>query len=137
MSIEMPSVMSYHGVLADRPAKAEPLFCATEANAYMTSVRPCMPGLRMLLVPGPMTRDIPPRTRTVIGMTSTYATTSFIWGARIFLPRNSGVRPTMRPAMNTDSSASTRMLYSPPPSPPGLISPSRIATNAPVPPTGV
>ncbi len=28
-----PSIVLYHGVLADRPAKAEPLFCAADAKA--------------------------------------------------------------------------------------------------------
>jgi hypothetical protein len=42
-------------------------------------------------------------------MASTYASTSFIWVARIFLPRNSGVRPTINPATKTASNASTRI----------------------------
>ena len=38
-----------------------------------------------------------------------YSTTSFISVAWIFLPRNSGVRPTISPAMNTASRAKMSM----------------------------
>ena len=36
-----------------------------------------------------------------------------------FLPRYSGVRPTISPARNTAITASTRIPYSPAPTPPG------------------
>ena len=88
-------------------------------------------------MPAGMTSEMPAKMSTVTGMVSTYVTISFICGARIFLPRSSGVRPTISPATNTASSASTRTAYRPPPSPPGLISPSRMPAKAPVPPTGV
>ena len=41
-----------------------------------------------------------------------------------FLPRYSGVRPTISPARNTAMTASTRIPYSPAPTPPGATSPS-------------
>src|SRR5260221_3094479 len=45
ISMARPSVTSYHGVLADSPAKADPLLLATETKASVTSVRPWKPGL--------------------------------------------------------------------------------------------
>ena len=42
----------------------------------------------------------------------------FISKASIFLPRYSGVRPTIRPAMNTATMANTNMPYRPEPTPP-------------------
>ena len=53
-----------------------------------------------------------------------------------FLPRYSGVRPTISPARNTAMIASTRMPYSPVPTPPGATSPSSMLSSvtAPAPP---
>ncbi len=59
--------------------------------------------------------------------------TSRAW---ICLPRYSGVRPTIRPAMNTASTTSSSMPYSPEPGPPKMTSPVimfAIATAAPSP----
>ncbi len=55
----------------------------------------------------------------------------------IFLPRYSGVRPTISPAIKTDRMAKTRMKYRPAPIPPGAISPSWIRTSGTMPPMGV
>ena len=44
--------------------------------------------------------------------------------AFIFLPRNSGVRPTISPAINTVRIINTIMPYKPEPTPPKIISPS-------------
>src|SRR5215831_1994517 len=44
-SITMPPIVLYQTVFVVRPAKAEPLLLASEANAYMISVSPCGPGL--------------------------------------------------------------------------------------------
>ena len=49
----------------------------------------------------------------------------------------SGVRPTISPATNTVTIASTRMPYSPAPTPPGAISPSAMSSKAMPPPNGV
>ena len=44
--------------------------------------------------------------------------------AWIFLPRYSGVRPTISPAMNTTSSTCIKMPYNPAPTPPNTMQPS-------------
>ncbi len=40
IDIARPSIMSYHGVFAARPANAEPLLLATDAKAYVISDSP-------------------------------------------------------------------------------------------------
>src|ERR1035441_7478118 len=70
-SMTRPRLMSYHGVLAARPANADPLFWATDAYAYMISDRPWKPGLRMDRVPAPSTRDALPTASTTVGIVST------------------------------------------------------------------
>ena len=57
--------------------------------------------------------------------------------APIFLPRYSGVRPTIRPATNTVITARTRMPYRPEPVPPGATSPSIMFTIGMPPPSAV
>ena len=49
--------------------------------------------------------------------------TSLTSRAWIFLPRYSGVRPTIRPARNTVSSTVSSMPYRPEPTPPKITSP--------------
>ena len=71
------------------------------------------------------------------GIARMYSVTSFISAAWIFLPRYSGVRPTMSPAMNTDSSAITNIPERPTPTPPGEISPSIMCSIGASPPIGV
>src|SRR5260370_29049493 len=44
--------------------------------------------------------------------------------ASIFLPKYSGVRPTISPAINTARMTNTSIPYSPEPTPPKIISPS-------------
>src|SRR5215471_19801435 len=46
-SITTPPTVLYQIVFVPRPAKAEPLLLAIEANAYAISVRPCGPGLKI------------------------------------------------------------------------------------------
>ena len=53
-----------------------------------------------------------------------YSEASLISRAPIFLPRYSGVRPTISPATNTAMIASTSIPYRPEPMPPGATSPS-------------
>ena len=60
--------------------------------------------------------------------------TSLDW---IFLPRYSGVRPIMRPPMNTAMMAYIKIVYMPLPVPPGVTSPSIIPVRRPKPPIGV
>ena len=45
---------------------------------------------------------MPARASTRLGVTRMYMAASFISVGPIFLPRYSGVRPTMRPAMKTE-----------------------------------
>ena len=66
-----------------------------------------------------------------------YSAAYFISVGRIFLPMYSGVRPTISPATNTVTIASTRMPYMPAPTPPGAISPSAMSNSAIPPPNGV
>ena len=61
----------------------------------------------------------------------------FISKASIFLPRYSGVRPIIRPAMNTPTMANTSMEYRPVPTPPNTTSPSCIRNSGTKPPSGV
>ena len=66
-----------------------------------------------------------------------YSIASFISRCSIFLPRYSGVRPTMRPAMKTESRTKTSMPYRPAPTPPKITSPSWMFTSGTRPPSGV
>ena len=70
-------------------------------------------------------------------MAKMYNTTSFISGAWIFLPRYSGVRPTISPAMKTANNAMISMPPRPTPTPPGDTSPSIMWSIGESPPRGV
>ena len=70
-------------------------------------------------------------------MAKMYRTTNFISAAWIFFPRNSGVRPTISPAMNTARMALMSRPTSPTPVPPGDTSPSFMLTRGTMPPRGV
>ena len=61
----------------------------------------------------------------------------FISKASIFLPKYSGVRPTISPATNTAIIANTSIPYSPEPTPPNTTSPNCISTIGAKPPSGV
>ena len=92
----------------------------------------------MLDVPklGEMT-EMAVNTRIVSGKTRTTSIaicTSWAW---TFLPRYSGVRPTISPAMNTDRMMKTRMPYIPAPTPPKITSPSMMLVSGTRPPSGV
>src|SRR6266851_7402872 len=136
-SITIPPTVLYQVELVPRPANAEPLLLDIEVNAYMISVRPCGPGLKIREVPILRPSDRPEAVRMVVGSVRKYNAAYFISVGRIFLPRYSGVRPTISPATNTVTIASTRMPYSPAPTPPGAISPSAMSNNAMPPPNGV
>ena len=120
-----------------RPANAEPLLLASEANAYTISVRPCGPGLKIALCPMCVPIDSPAAVRMTTGRVRKYSAAYFISTGRIFLPMYSGVRPTISPATNTVTMARTRMPYMPAPMPPGAISPSAMSNRAMPPPNGV
>src|SRR5579862_7793506 len=119
------------------PAKADPLLLAIEAYAYTTSVSPCGPGLKITLWPHCVPIAIADMVRMTTGRVRKYSDAYFISAGRIFLPMYSGVRPTISPATNTVTMASTRMPYMPAPIPPGAISPSAMSNSAIPPPNGV
>src|SRR5262249_53071398 len=143
-SITMPPIVLYQIVFVPRPANADPLLLACEANAYMISVRPCGPGLYtedsgdvvgdgQFLMPS----DRPAAVRMTTGSVRKYSAAYFISVGLIFLPMYSGVRPTISPATNTVTMARTRMPYIPAPMPPGTISPSAMFIKVMAPPTAV
>ena len=75
-------------------------------------------------------RMLAPRTRTT-------SIAIFISKASTFLPRYSGVRPTISPAMKTERIAPmTSIPYRPAPMPPGVISPSSMLNSGTSPPMG-
>ncbi len=119
------------------PAKALPLLPVAEDQAYSISDKPCGPALASAPSPSASTRQtaVPPRMHS--GRISTASIASLISRACTFLPRYSGVRPTISPATNTASRANTRIPYSPDPTPPGTTSPNWISTSGTMPPSGV
>src|SRR5580698_6903010 len=136
-SITKPPRTWYQAWAEPRPPNAEPLLLAIEANAYTISVRPCGPGLSMALCPIGVPIDSPAAVRMITGKVRKYSAAYFISVGLIFLPMYSGVRPTISPATNTVTMASTRMPYMPAPIPPGAISPSAMSNSAIPPPNGV
>src|SRR5580704_935583 len=136
-SITTPPIVLYQAVLVVNPANADPLLLAIEANAYMISVSPCGPGFSIELVPNLVASDSPAAVRITTGSVRKYSAAYFISAGRIFFPMYSGVRPTISPATNTVTMASTRMPYMPAPIPPGAISPSAMSNSAIPPPNGV
>src|SRR6185312_12765873 len=89
-----------------------------EANAYITSVSPCGPGLKIASWPTLVPIDSAAEVRMTTGRVRKYSAAYFISTGRIFLPMYSGVRPTISPATNTVTMASTRMPYMPAAMPP-------------------
>ena len=78
-------------------------------QAYSISLRPCGPAFANDPAPLSLTSEyaVPPSIHS--GKTSTASIASLISRAWTFLPRYSGVRPTISPATNTASSANTMM----------------------------
>src|SRR5215471_20054729 len=103
----------------------------------MISVRPCGPGLRITDRGTLNARDRPAKTSTIVGIVRMYSAAYFISVGLIFLPMYSGVRPTIRPPMNTVTIARMRMPYRPAPTPPGTTSPIIMLKSAIPPPNGV
>ena len=85
----------------------------------------------------PCTRDAPCRPARRNGGIRIAIDAIFISKASIFLPRYSGVRPTISPAMNTAMIANISMPYRPEPTPPKITSPSWISHIGTSPPSGV
>src|SRR6478672_9311518 len=119
------------------PANAEPLLFDADVNAYRTSDRPCGPGLAIeeRADAEPIAVAVPTRTRA--GVVSRYSEANFNSRAPIFLPRYSGVRPTISPATNTVMTARISRPYRPEPTPPGATSPSIMLNIVIMPPNGV
>ena len=108
-SITTPSTLLYQAVFTEIPANALPLLFAAEVNAYNTSDRPCGPLLSMLArSPGNAIASAVP-TSTRVGVVSRYSEANFTSRPPSFLPRYSGVRPTISPAMKTLNTAKINM----------------------------
>src|SRR6516162_10233357 len=136
-SMTIPPTVLYQVVFVVRPANAEPLLLAIEVNAYTISVRPCAPGLRIDARGTFSPSERPAAISTADGVVRMYSAAYFISVGRIFLPMYSGVRPTIRPPMNTVTTARTRMPYRPAPTPPGTTSPIIMLNRTVPPPNGV
>src|SRR5262249_43154875 len=80
------------------PSKAEPLFADADENWYRICDMPWAPGLLTAFSPQLVAAKRPVGHRIMIGCTSRAIMASFISRAPIFLPRYSGVRPTIWPA---------------------------------------
>src|SRR5579871_844930 len=124
--IARPSITLYHGTLAFRPANALPLLLAASPNAYSTSLNPCGPALFMLATPEGRMTEIAVGIRQAAFGSSTPITAHVATHAPSFLPRYSGVRPIISPAMNTAIKTWNNMQYTPQPIPPNMISPIRM-----------
>src|SRR5215469_9131647 len=103
----------------------------------MISVRPCGPGFRIDARGTLNASDRPANTSTTVGVARMYSAAYFISVGRIFLPRYSGVRPTIRPPTNTVMIARIKMPYRPEPTPPGTTSPIIMLNSTTPPPNGV
>ena len=103
INIANPRVVLNQYVFADIPANADPLFPVAEVNAYRISESPCGPTLFNCEVPKPGERtETAVSMRMIKGKMSTYSIDIFTSYDSIFLPRYSGVRPTIKPAIKTD-----------------------------------
>ena len=106
------------------PAKALPLFPAAELNAYIISESPCGPALLRPARPAGTEQAMAENNLMTILGAKTAIIAIFISYASTFLPRNSGVRPTIRPAIKTVIKTKIIIPYNPEPTPPNMISPS-------------
>ncbi len=96
-----PVVPLYHIVFALMPANAEPLLPTADVYAYKICDRPCGPAFVIPARPGFVTIATAAKIRIVSDAASTLSMAIFTSKLSIFLPRYSGVRPTINPAMNT------------------------------------
>ena len=136
-SITSPNDTFKNIVFPLKPAKAEPLLPPHDEYAYNISENPCAPELfKLSATPGTIAA-IPLPNRMATGVAKQTTTDHFISYGSIFLPKNSGVRPTIRPAINTVSIAKASIPYSPQPTPPNITSPNCISNIVTIPPRGV
>ena len=110
---------------------------AAEVKAYSTSEKPCGPELSIAARSPGSAIARPAPTSTSAGVVRMYSEANFISRPPSFLPRYSGVRPTISPADEHRDDARIRMPYRPEPVPPGAISPSIMLKIAIPPPPGV
>src|SRR5262249_31376925 len=103
-----------------RPSKAEPLLAEAEEDWYSTLEKPGAPGLVGACSPQRVAAKRPVGLRIMIGCTNRAIIASFIPRAPILLPRYSGVRPTIWPAMKTPTTKNMRRLIMPTPLPPKM-----------------
>src|SRR5580704_10485075 len=99
--IASPKVTLYQGTLAFRPANALPLLLAASPKAYNTSLSPCGPALFILDKPAGRMTEMAVGIRQAAFGNSTPITAHVATHAPSFLPRYSGVRPIISPAINT------------------------------------
>ncbi|CFN73425.1 Uncharacterised protein [Bordetella pertussis] len=104
--------------MADRPANALPLLLAADDMAYRISEKPCAPGLSTPALPASASTATAVPASTSAGVARITRATICMSRASIFLPRYSGVRPIISPAMNTARMAKASMPYRPEPTPP-------------------
>src|SRR5450759_2572429 len=123
-NMQTASAMLRNGWSAESPAKAEPLLFDADVNAYSISDRPCGPPVDNAARETGSTSASPVPSRTRVGVISIASAASVISRRPIVLPSSSGVRPTIRPAMNTVRTTMTSIEYRPVPTPPGDTSPS-------------
>ena len=121
----------------DSPANAEPLLLAADENAYRISENPCAPGLSTPARPACAITAIAVPASTSNGTARIAIATIFISAMPIFLPRYSGVRPIINPAMNTARTAKISIPYRPEPTPPNTTSPSWIRNRGAPPASGI
>src|ERR1035437_9490653 len=137
ISMAKPPLQLYQLVLLVRPPNAEPLLALLEVYRYRISVSPWGPALRMEAVPQAPSTAVAENNRMFAGEISRAILAILISKASIFFPRYSGVRPTIRPAMNTARMAYISMPYSPAPTPPKITSPVAMLVRGTKPPIGV
>jgi len=123
-------------VLDPKPANALPFPTAHELNAYMISEKPWGPAFPSVARPTAVRTAKHAGTSTTKGTARTASMTYWISRRPIFLPRYSGVRPTIRPAMKTANLASSSIPYKSLPTPPKMTSPICMLTIATKPPIG-
>ena len=92
--------------------------------AYIVSEKPCGPEAKIDGLPYFVASASDEVTSTMNGVKNAAIATSLISRGSIFLPRYSGVRPTISPPMNTASRTNISIEYRPVPTPPKTVSDS-------------
>jgi hypothetical protein len=100
-------------------------------------VKPCAPGLKTDASPSGETTATAVSTSTSVGTKRAPTAANLISRASIFLPKYSGVRPTISPATKTAIRIEKSSPYIPEPTPPKITSPTNMLTSGTAPPAGV